>query len=73
MVGQGIMLGYVKVDQSMESYVNPIRYGIVKYVILCQTMLGQFGFRAYQDMLRMTLYVNMLEGLSIPSILEFLL
>ena len=26
------MMGYVKVHQSMESYVQPIRYGIIKYV-----------------------------------------
>ena len=30
-VGQGIMLGYVKVYQIMESYVKPIRYGIIQY------------------------------------------
>ena len=26
------MMGYVKVHQSMESYVKPIMYGIIKYV-----------------------------------------
>ena len=31
-VGPGIMMGYVKVHQSMESYVKPIMYGIIKYV-----------------------------------------
>ena len=31
-VGKGIMMGYVKVHQGMESYVKQIRYGIIKYV-----------------------------------------
>ena len=29
--GPGIMMGYVKVHQSMESHVKPIRCGIIKY------------------------------------------
>ena len=29
---QGILMGYVKVHQSMESHVKPIRYGIINHV-----------------------------------------
>ena len=54
---------YVRVSLFIRIYVR-VCYGMIR--------VQGLGFRVYQEMLIMTLYVNILEGLSIHGISEFL-